>query len=144
MVRTRKRGTAMSSPLANVFSEVVLFSMERAITRYAKDGLLHRLHDDFWIWGLQDECVKAWHAVAELTRVMGLDSNEDKPGSERRDLPEQHRPRRRGTSQEACHWRERARSERTVRKKKTPLFHQETHCLLGVFSYSMQIQVVLR
>ena len=31
----------------DVFSEVVLFSMDRAVTRYAKDAPLHRLHDDF-------------------------------------------------------------------------------------------------
>ena len=80
-VRIRKRGTAMSSPLADVFSEVVLFSMDRSVTRFAKDANLHRLHDDFWIWGPQDACSKAWHAVAEFTRVMGLDINKDKSGS---------------------------------------------------------------
>ena len=80
-VRIRKRGTALSSPLADVFSEVVLFSMDRAVSRYAKGANLHRLHDDFWIWGSQDECVKAWHAVAEFNRVMGLEINKDKSGS---------------------------------------------------------------
>lgn len=80
-VRIRKRGTAMSSPLADVFSEVVLFSMDRAVTRYAKGAYLHRLHDDFWIWGPQEECVKAWHAVAVFTRVIGLNINKDKSGS---------------------------------------------------------------
>lgn len=80
-VRIRKRGTALSSPLADVFTEVVLFSMDRAVSRYAKGANLHRLHDDFWIWGPQDECVKAWRAVAEFNRVMGLEINEDKSGS---------------------------------------------------------------
>lgn len=55
--------------------------MDRAVTRYAKGANLHRLHDDFWIWGPRDECVKAWHAVAALTRVVGLEINEDKSGS---------------------------------------------------------------
>ena len=64
-VKIRERGTAMSSPLADVFSEVVFFSMDRAIADYAKGANLHRLHDDFWIWGPQDECVKALHAVTE-------------------------------------------------------------------------------
>ena len=80
-VRVRKRGTAMSSPLADVFSEVVLFSMDRAVNHNAKGANLHRLHDDFWIWGSGDECVKAWHAVTEFTRIMGLDINMDKSGS---------------------------------------------------------------
>lgn len=80
-MRIRKRGTALSSPLADVFTEVVLFSMDRAVSRSAKGANLHRLHDDFWIWGPQDECVKAWHAVAEFNRVMGLEVNEDKSGS---------------------------------------------------------------
>ena len=71
----------MSSPLADVFSEVVLFCMDRAVAHHAKGANLHRLHDDFWIWGPQDECVKAWHAVTHFTRVMGLDINEDKSGS---------------------------------------------------------------
>ena len=80
-VKIRKRGTALSSPLADVFSEVVLFSMDRAVSHYAKGANLHRLHDDFWIWGSQDECVRAWRAVAEFNRVMGLEINKDKSGS---------------------------------------------------------------
>ena len=80
-MRIRKRGTALSSPLADVFSEVVLFSMDRAVSHYAKGANLHRLHDDFWIWGSQDECVRAWRAVAEFNRVMGLEINKDKSGS---------------------------------------------------------------
>ncbi len=80
-VRIRKRGTAMSSPLADVFSEVVLFSMDCAVRYHAKGVNLHRLHDDFWIWGPQEECVKAWNAVIDFTRVMGLDLNKDKSGS---------------------------------------------------------------
>ena len=55
--------------------------MDRAVSRSARGANLHRLHDDFWIWGAQDECVKAWHAVAEFNRVMGLEINEDKSGS---------------------------------------------------------------
>lgn len=71
----------MSSPLSDVFSEIFLLSMDRAVTRHANRANLHRLHDDLWIRGPQDECVKAWHALAEFTHVLGLKINENRFGS---------------------------------------------------------------
>lgn len=71
----------MSSPLDDVFTEVVLFCMDRAVARRAKGVQLHRQHDDFWLWGPENECIKAWDAVTEFNRVMGLDINIGKSGS---------------------------------------------------------------
>ena len=45
--RNSGQNTQTSSPLADVFSEVALFSMDRAVTRHVKGVNLHRLHDDF-------------------------------------------------------------------------------------------------
>lgn len=78
--RIRKRGTPMSSPLADVFSEVVLFVMDYAVNQYTQGSRLYRLHDDLWFWGPEHKCVQAWTAVKEFSDLMGLKLNAEKSG----------------------------------------------------------------
>lgn len=50
-VRTGVRGTPMTSPLADLLTEVVLFRMDSVVAQHSDGALLHRLHDDFSIRG---------------------------------------------------------------------------------------------
>lgn len=81
--QTRKRGTPLSTPLADFFGETLLFCVDFAVNQKA-DGLrLYRLHDDMWLWGNADACVKGWKAMAHFAGVVGLDFNLDKTGCAR-------------------------------------------------------------
>lgn len=80
-VRKCLRGTPMSSPLADVMTEVVLFCMDSVIAHHSDEAILYRLHDDFWIWGPNQACVRAWDAITTFARLMGLQINEEKSGS---------------------------------------------------------------
>jgi hypothetical protein len=77
----RKRGTPLSSPLADFLSESTLFCLDFAVNQKADGVRLYRLHDDMWLWGSQETCVKGWKAMTEFANIMGLDFNEDKTGS---------------------------------------------------------------
>ena len=80
-VRVRQRGTQMSSPLADVCSELMLFGMDFAVWQRTSGLRLYRLHDDFWLWGSEDACVRGWSTIADFAKVMGLDFNAEKSGS---------------------------------------------------------------
>lgn len=80
-VRTCVRGTPMSSPLADVLTEVVLFCMDYVLANHSDEATLYRLHDDFWIWGPVQACAGAWDAITKFARLMGLEINEEKSGS---------------------------------------------------------------
>jgi hypothetical protein len=81
--RTRRRGIPMSHTLSDCFGEAVLFCMDYAVNYNTDGAYLYRLHDDFWLWGQEDTCVKAWNCMTEFTRVMGLELNEEKTGTAR-------------------------------------------------------------
>ncbi|GKT49189.1 uncharacterized protein ColSpa_09370 [Colletotrichum spaethianum] len=80
---TRKRGTALSTPLADLVAETMLFCMDFAVNQQANGGRLYRLHDDMWLWGGLETCVRAWETMTEFVELTGLEFNEDKTGSVR-------------------------------------------------------------
>ncbi|CAG8908035.1 unnamed protein product [Penicillium egyptiacum] len=80
-VRTRKRGLPMSHTLGDCFGESVLFCMDYAVNQATDGAFLYRLHDDFWFWGAENTCVKAWQAMERFTQVMGLKFNAEKTGT---------------------------------------------------------------
>ncbi|PWY94813.1 hypothetical protein BO94DRAFT_285278 [Aspergillus sclerotioniger CBS 115572] len=81
--QVRKRGVPMSHALSSCFGEAVLFCMDFAVNQGTDGAYLYRLHDDFWFWGHEETCVKAWTTTTEFTKVMGLRLNGQKTGTVR-------------------------------------------------------------
>eukprot|EP01053_Blabericola_migrator_P011050 Blabericola_migrator_1__11049@NODE_642_length_7106_cov_1724_731212_g82_i1_p1_GENE_NODE_642_length_7106_cov_1724_731212_g82_i1NODE_642_length_7106_cov_1724_731212_g82_i1_p1_ORF_typecomplete_len902_score141_51RVT_1/PF00078_27/9_3e02RVT_1/PF00078_27/2_7e14UPF0184/PF03670_13/1UPF0184/PF03670_13/1e03_NODE_642_length_7106_cov_1724_731212_g82_i121874892 len=81
--RVRQRGVPMSFTLSVLFGEAVLFCMDYAVNQAVNGCFLYRLHDDFWFWGSDRECAKAWQAMTKFTQVLGLELNDDKTGTVR-------------------------------------------------------------
>ncbi|KAL9039095.1 MAG: hypothetical protein Q9180_002734 [Flavoplaca navasiana] len=79
-VRIRKRGTPNSSPLADCLSELMLFCLDYSCWQRTSGLRLYRLHDDFWLWGNEDACVRGWFAMMDFAKVMGLEFNKEKTG----------------------------------------------------------------
>ncbi|TDZ22497.1 hypothetical protein Cob_v004461 [Colletotrichum orbiculare MAFF 240422] len=79
--QTRKRGTPLSTPLADFFAETMLFCMDLAVNQRGDGARLYRLHDDMWLWGGLETCARAWETMTKFAKVTGLDFNEDKTGS---------------------------------------------------------------
>ncbi|KAJ3951645.1 hypothetical protein N0V92_011944 [Colletotrichum tropicale] len=77
----RKRGTPLSTPLADFIAETMLFCMDFAVNQNGDGCRLYRLHDDMWLWGGQETCALAWRTMSEFVEMMGLEFNEDKTGS---------------------------------------------------------------
>ncbi len=76
----RQRGVPMSHALSDVFGELILFVMDFSVNN-ATQSYLYRLHDDFWFWGSEDLCNRAWTAMTTFASVMGLKFNKSKTGS---------------------------------------------------------------
>jgi hypothetical protein len=83
--RARQRGTPISTPLADVMGESILFCLDYAVNQKAAGTRLYRLHDDMWLWGSSETCGKAWDVITKFTDTMGLELNLDKTGSVRID-----------------------------------------------------------
>lgn len=81
--QARKRGTLISTPVADFMSESILFCLDYAVNQKAAGTRLYRLHDDTWLWGNSETCAKAWDVITKFTDTMGLDLNVDKTGSVR-------------------------------------------------------------
>lgn len=79
--RVRRRGTPLSTPLEDVFGESLLFCVDFAVNQKANGTRLYRLHDDMWLWGNTEACVKGWEVLGECASVLGLDFNFEKTGS---------------------------------------------------------------
>ncbi|KAM7221747.1 hypothetical protein V8F06_002955 [Rhypophila decipiens] len=79
--RVRKRGTMLSTPMADFFGESLLFCLDFAVNQKADGAKLYRLHDDMWMFGAVETCEKAWQVITEFTDIFGLDLNQDKTGS---------------------------------------------------------------
>lgn len=79
--RIRRRGTPLSTPLADVFGESLLFCVDFAVNQKANGTRLYRLHDDMWLWGNTEACVKSWEVLGECASILGLDFNFEKTGS---------------------------------------------------------------
>ncbi|PYH48398.1 uncharacterized protein BP01DRAFT_146994 [Aspergillus saccharolyticus JOP 1030-1] len=82
-VSVRRRGVPMSHKLSDFFGEAVLFCMDFAVNQNTDGGYLYRLHDDFWFWGHEGTCVKAWQTMTSFAEVTGLTFNEEKTGTTR-------------------------------------------------------------
>ena len=78
--QVRSRGVPMSHALSDVFGEVVLFAMDFAVNS-TTSSYLYRLHDDFWFWGAEDLCVRAWNSMTTFASVMGIEFNKEKTGT---------------------------------------------------------------
>jgi hypothetical protein len=83
LVRIRRSGVPMSHTLSAFLGESVLFCMDYAVNQSTDGAFLYRLHDDFWFWGAEQTCVKAWEAMEQYTQVMGLKINKEKTGTVR-------------------------------------------------------------
>lgn len=79
--RRRRRGTPISTPLADVFGEILLVCLDFAVNQKADGARLYRLHDDMWLWGDHSGCGKSWNVVTDFADVVGLDFNLEKTGS---------------------------------------------------------------
>lgn len=79
-VQVRSRGVPMSHALSDVFGEVILFAMDFAVNS-ATSSYLYRLHDDFWFWGDEALCVRAWDSMTAFASVMGIEFNKEKTGT---------------------------------------------------------------
>lgn len=78
--RTRVRGVPMAHAPEKLIGEMVLFTMDLAANQ--PDGvLLHRLHDDIWMCAKPEHCARAWTAMNECAKVLGLNFNKQKTGS---------------------------------------------------------------
>ena len=80
-VRVRKRGTGLSSPLADVCGELLMYCLDVAVFQRTHGMRLWRLHDDFWFWGTQSTCATAWQTMRDFSTLMGLEFNLEKTGS---------------------------------------------------------------
>ena len=79
-VRTRKRGLPMAHVFEKLLGELVLFFMDLAVNQEA-NMLLYRFHDDLWLAGKPQDCVKAWQTMEKFATLMGLEFNKHKTGS---------------------------------------------------------------
>ncbi|KAI4207040.1 MAG: hypothetical protein LQ346_000758 [Caloplaca aetnensis] len=79
-IRSRRRGTSMSSPLADVFGETILFCMDYAVWHQTGGLRLYRLHDDFWLWGPGVAVRQGWQEMSRFATIMGLKFNTTKSG----------------------------------------------------------------
>ncbi|KAI1911764.1 hypothetical protein LOZ61_003636 [Ophidiomyces ophidiicola] len=82
-IRVRQNGVSLSHSISDCLGEVLLFCLDFSVNQNADGLLLYRLHDDFWFWGQESTCIKAWKAVTEFCSVMGLNINEEKSGMAR-------------------------------------------------------------
>ena len=55
--------------------------MDYTVNRHTDGAFLYRLHDDFWFWGNEATCVKAWKAMSDFANTVGLEFNEEKTGT---------------------------------------------------------------
>lgn len=81
--QVRTRGVPMSHTLSDCFGESILFCMDYAVNQNTNGGIMYRLHDDFWFWGTEEICNKAWLCMTDFAKAMGLQFNEEKTGTVR-------------------------------------------------------------
>lgn len=79
--RVRQRGVPLSHTLSDCFGEAVLFCMDYTVNQNTDGAFLYRLHDDFWFWGSEKICVRAWKAMSDFASTVGLEFNEEKTGT---------------------------------------------------------------
>lgn len=80
-VRIRRRGVPISHELSSLFGECLMFIMEAAVCQET-DALLHRIHDDLWLWGSdQAQVIKAWEVMNNYANLINLKFNIPKSGS---------------------------------------------------------------
>jgi hypothetical protein len=78
--RIRRRGVPMAHAPEKLLGELVLFVMDVVVNQ--QDGmLLYRLHDDLWLCGEPQHCKRAWVAMNQYAKILGLTFNGNKTGS---------------------------------------------------------------
>ncbi|KAF5672312.1 ubiquitin ligase [Fusarium heterosporum] len=78
--RVRRRGVPMAHAPEKLLGELVLFIMDVVVNQ--QDGmLLYRLHDDLWLCGEPLNCKRAWAAMNDYAKILGLSFNKSKTGS---------------------------------------------------------------
>ncbi|KAF2500604.1 hypothetical protein BU16DRAFT_453218 [Lophium mytilinum] len=80
--RVRQRGVPDSHQLSDMMGEAILFCLDFAVNKETHGANLYRLHDDLWVWGEEAVCVTAWREIQKFSKVMGMDLNMGKTGSE--------------------------------------------------------------
>ena len=79
-VKKRLRGIPMAHALEKYLGEMILVFLDVAVKRRA-GVLLYRMHDDILLCGSTDQCERAWAAMQQFVKIMGLEFNEKKTGS---------------------------------------------------------------
>jgi hypothetical protein len=79
-VRVRKRGIPITDAFEKLFGECVLFAMDVAVNQTSHMTLI-RFHDDLWLCGEPAQTAKAWAAIEQFVKVLGLEINTSKTGS---------------------------------------------------------------
>ncbi|CAI7612276.1 unnamed protein product [Penicillium pancosmium] len=78
--RKRRRGIPIAHASEKLIGELILFFMDLAVNK-GTGMLLYRLHDDIWLSGKPDKCVKAWDIMQNFAKITGLEFNRHKSGS---------------------------------------------------------------
>jgi len=82
-VQPRKCGIPMAHALSDAFGESVLFCLDYAVNQATNGAVLYRLHDDFWFWAQDNDCIMAWTAITSFAEAAGLEMNPEKTGAAR-------------------------------------------------------------
>jgi len=78
-MQTRKCGVPMSHSISNLLGQVLFFTMDFAVNQKTNGLFFYRIHDDFWLWDKDEECVAtAWEEMTKFTKLVGLEFNEEK------------------------------------------------------------------
>lgn len=78
--RKRRRGIPIAHASEKLIGELILFFMDLAVNK-GTGMLLYRLHDDIWLSGEPEKCVKAWDIMQKFAKITGLEFNRHKSGS---------------------------------------------------------------
>ncbi|KAJ5756079.1 reverse transcriptase [Penicillium manginii] len=78
--RKRRRGIPIAHASEKLIGELILFFMDLAVNK-GTGILLYRLHDDIWLSGESEKCIKAWDIMQNFAQITGLEFNRHKSGS---------------------------------------------------------------
>lgn len=82
-IKKRKRGIPMSHILSDALGEAILFCLDFAVNKVTGGADLYRFHDDLWVWGQEETCIRAWKTMKTFSETMGLELNMSKTASTR-------------------------------------------------------------
>lgn len=77
-VLVRRTGIPLSFQLTDGIAELLLSTLDLAVSQRTGGANLYRNHDDLWFWGQPKQCAIVWDTIREFTATMGLRLNKDK------------------------------------------------------------------